>query len=288
MANELTKTTESALVPEVWGPRFIESLYDPASVAPRVLNITGDYKGVGDIAHIAVESTAWTVNDLGADGSLTVQSNTMTDVSLTINKEKEITVEVIKTLRRPGYSFEDRLRKFPTTAGNAVREQMENDILALYSGISQTSGDGSGDIGEDNLLDGIRQLGAVKLPILRNPGEFSIVCSFAQHSALKKSGLLDYRRTGEAGGGAANIAFPAAYGIPVIFTNQVSSASSIDQNLMFHRSAFAWAAHRMPYFESQSGVGSGNLTDVLVVWALYGVKTVVANRAVILKSKTVS
>ena len=288
MASELTKTTESALVPEVWGPRLIKKLYDPDDITPRVTNATGDYKGVGDIAHIAVDATAWTVNNLGADGALTVQSNTMTDVSLTIDKEKEITVEIIKTLRRPGYSFQDRFNLFPESAGDALREQIVNDLLALYSDVTQSEGDGTGNVNEDHLLGAITQLGKQKLPILKKPDQFTFVFHHQQFKTMKKGGYLDFNRTGQAGmGGAASIGLPAVYNIPVVFTNQVAtSASTIHENLLFHTSAFAWAAHRMPQFEQASGVGAGQLVDVLVMWALYGVKTVVAARAVNINTVT--
>lgn len=287
MANELTKTTESALVPEKWGPRFLEKLYEPNRVLPRMLNVTGDYDGVGDIAHIAVEGTAWTVNDLGADGALTVQANTLTDVSLTINKEKEVTVEVIKTLKRPGYSFSDRFDAFTRTASNSIREQMESDALALYSDITQSSGSGAGDIGQDEVLDAIRQLRTTpKVDILANPEENTLVFHPKQFPALKKSNLFDYERSGVAGGGGVKMGLPSIFQVPVIFSTQVGNTAGAHQNLLFHKSAFAWAAHREPQYESASGVGAGNLVEVMVCWALYGVKTVIANRAVIIKSAT--
>lgn len=85
MANEQDNTTLAGLIPEKWRPRYLEALYDPYDIIPHVLNCTEDFGGVGDIAHVSVEGTGLTVNNVASDGSLTVQTQTPTDVSITIN-----------------------------------------------------------------------------------------------------------------------------------------------------------------------------------------------------------
>src|SRR3990167_2162296 len=122
MANEQTNTELSAVVPERWRPRYIAAVYEPHDIVPKVLNVTEDFGGVGDIAHIAT-STVLTVNDIGSDGALTPQTQTLTDVSLTVNKNKDVTAEVVGKTRKQAYKIWEE--EFPTEAGNAVREQIQ-------------------------------------------------------------------------------------------------------------------------------------------------------------------
>lgn len=252
-----------------------------------MLNVTGDYKGVGDIAHIAVQGTAYTVGNISnSDGTFTPQSNTLTDATITIDQRRVTAVHVIKHVRIQ--SFEERFRNFPENAGAALKEDIENQLLALYSGVSQNSGDGLGNAGEDEVLDAIRQLATTpKLPVLKSPGEFAMAFHPRQIPSLRKSGALDWSRTGQTGGGAkGNADVPSFYNIPVIFTAQVAAASSIHYNLLAHRTAFAWASLRMPMMESASGLANQALTDIMAVWTLFGVATIVANRAVRIRTAT--
>ena len=280
----LSTTTEAALIPEEWGPRYISALYDPASIAPRVLNVTGDYHGVGDIAHIAVQATAYTVNDVSADGTVVPQASTLTDVSVTINKRREVTIE--QPLEIKATSFQERFKDFPVNAGKALREDIETQLGALYSDVTQTQGDGLGNLGEDEILAAVAQLGKNKLPILDMPDMFTFVFHFQQFPTLKKSTSLDFSRTGQAGGGAAKIGLGNYYGIPVYFTNQIAANGTIHENILLHKEAFAWAAQKMPNFQTASGLAALKLSEIVAGWTLYGVKTVVANRAVRLRSKT--
>lgn len=283
----LTETTEAALLPETWGPRFIAALYDEMAFAPRCLNITGDYKGVGDIAHIAVQSTAYTVGNVSStDHTFTPQANTMTDATVTINQRRITAIEPGKYVE--AMTFAERFNDFPENAGNALREDIDNQLLALYASITQTTGDGTGNIGQDELLDAIRQLGTTpKLPILSKPDEFTYVIHMRQMPQLKKSGLMDFNRTGLVGeGGAAKIGLPSIFQIPIVFTTQVAANGTIHENVLAHKTSFAWASLKMPIFEKASGTGAKVLTDVLAVWTLFGVNVVVANRSVRLRSAT--
>ena len=250
------------------------------------MNVTGDYKGVGDIAHIAVQATAYTVNDVGSDGALTTQDNVLTDVSLTVDKKKDVTLEVLE-LPTNVQAFQTRFKDFPDNAGQALREKIESDILNLVrADITQAQGDGLGNLGEDELLAAIMTLAQAKLPILKNPSEFTFAFQPEQFPPLKKSGMIDFNRTGQAGnGGAASMGLPALYNIPTVFTNQVESSASVHYNVLLHRDAFAWAAQKMPTFLTASGLANAKLTRILHMHTLYGIKTVVAARAVILKSK---
>lgn len=284
MANEQTNTELSALVPEQWRPRYIAAVYDPADIVPHVLNVTEDYSGKGDIAHITTETTALTVNATASDGSLTVQSQTPNDVQVNVNAEKDITVEIVGKTRKQAYDTWEK--HFPISAAAAMRERYQLDLLALYGDVTTTaSGDGTGNLGEDEYLAAIQRLVDAKLPILEKPTEFCFALHTSQWGPAKKQGFLDYQRTGEAGGGAASIRLPFLWEVPVVFSTQVASSGGIRQNMLFAKEAFAIAIQRNVDPRFADRLAAAKNSYLMAVLALYGVKTVLGGRANVLKSK---
>jgi len=289
MANELTNTELDPLVPENWRPRLVERFYDSQSFTGRVLNVTGDYQdhgGKGDIANISVEGFDLTVNDVGAtDGSLTVQTQTISNIAMNVNKWKEVTMEVIGKTRKQAFDLWEK--QFPISAGNAIRQKMASDLLAEYSNATLTAqGDGTGNAGEDELLGAIQQHITGKGPIMESPDEYTFVLAENQYAPLKKLRLLDYERTGEAGeGGAASIKLPRLWNIPVVFSTQVASSGGIRYGLLFHNTALAWAAQQNVEPRFTDRLAAAKLGYLMNVSALYGVKTVVAGRMCQIKTK---
>jgi hypothetical protein len=288
MANELDNTALDPIVPENWRPRFVERFYDSKSALPRFLNATEDYQdhgGKGDIANITVEGFDLTVNDTSADGSLTVQTQTLTNIALNVNKWKDVTMEVVNKSRKQAFSvWEDQ---FPTSAGNAVRRKMMSDLLAEYSNATLAAqGDGTGRLGEEEILGAIQQHLDAGFPIDEKPEDWTFVLPTVDFSNLKKGNMLDYSRTGKPGiGGAATIDLPMLYDIPVVFSTQVASAAGIRYGLLAHRSALAWAAQQNVEPRFADRLPAGKASYLMTVGALYGVKTVVAGRMGQLKSK---
>src|SRR3990167_1791300 len=284
MAATIPSDLGQGLVPEGWGPRFLAALYDEHYVLPHVLNVTADFKGKGDIVNIATEP-AYTVNDVtGATGAVTLDTVTITNVTLTIDKNKSVASELTGIAR--DQAFENFENRFPISAGKALRQQMDSDLLALCSDATATSqGDGLGNLGEDELLGAIQQLVTAKVPIMESPEECCFAMADTQFAPLKKQNFLDYNRSGQAGGGAAKIGLASIWSIPVVFSTQVASASSIRESLLFHRSALAWAAQRnvVPRFADRLPAAVDGY--LMAVFALYGVKTTRAARMVRLRSK---
>lgn len=290
MANELTNTELDPQVPENWRPRMVERFYDTKQVTPRFLNATEDYQdhgGKGDIANITVEGFDLTVNDVGAtDGSLTVQTQTLTNIALNVNKWKESTMEIIGKSRKQAFGlWEDQ---FPVSAGNAIRRKMTADLLALVrvDATLTAQGDGAGNNGEDDYLGAIQQHMDAGFPIDEKPEDWTFVMPSKQFSPAKKLNLLDYSRTGKPGqGGAATIDLPMLYDIPVIFSTQVESNGGIRYGVLAHKTAMAWAAQQNVEPRFADRLAAAKLSYLMTVSALYGVKTVVAGRMGQLLSK---
>lgn len=271
MANELESTEFAALTPEVWSPRYLRAMYSVPVASQRVLNLADDVKGPGDKIHVPTEPRL-TVGSVFADGTAANQSVTPSDTEVLIDKIKHCSVEVVKYAQRQ--ARQSLMDAFPSSAGKALMEQIDVDILALQSELT-TNSVGSSDayLGEDELAAAVQKLLAQRLNPLAFPDEFTFVFADNQYASLSKLRLIaDAAYRGESGS-AVNAWTKKVLGIPAYITAEVASSSG-RQNLLFHRECFAWAAQKMPGIEKASGIGAGKITDRYTSWNLYGVKTV--------------
>ena len=278
MANELTNTELAARIPEVWPSLLIAAVYDEDSLLPRVINAAANVKGPFDKIHIPTEPTLTAASVSLSTGVVAASQQTVGDVTLTVDKHYAVLDEVLRSTREQ--SFDDWFNAWPKAAGKALRQQISADLLALYSTVStNVVGDGLSHANEDDLLAAMGKLIEGALPIHTAPDEFTWVFDPEEYAPLKKQGFLDYRRTGEAGGGAATSRLTELWGIPCYFNRQVVGSASINYNMLFHKTAFACAVQKNVTFDKASGLANRALTDIMAADVLYGVKEVLQARA---------
>ena len=279
-ADEVTNTELDVEIPERWRAKMLLGLYDTAPIPQRVLSASGEVAESGDKVHVTIEPSVST-NDVGSSGSVTNQSLTPTEAIITVDKWKESTIEVVKKANRQAMGM--LVEGFPRAAGRALGQQVNKDILALESGVTQTAGNGLGDIGEQEILKAIQTLLANDLDVLLNPGEYTFVFIPDQYKPLKTANVYNDASLMGAGstGGGTKTSLGNVQGIPTYFSSQIAESSSIDRNLLFKMEAFGWAVQSNFEFEELPSPRKSRIfsTDVL-----YGVKTIRANHAVAVQS----
>lgn len=280
MTNEVGNTELDVLIPELWQPQLLEGRYAALRGARRCLNVDGEVAAVGDRLHLPIEPSL-SANAVGATGTVTNQATTPSEAVLVVDKWYEATMEVIKKASKQAFkTWQDR---FGAAAGRKLGEQIETDFLALQSDISQTEGDGAGDIGEDELTAAIADLLGNNIDVMMSPQEHTFMFHTSQWKALKKNRLFNEAQvTGEAVGGTLKATIPNIYGVPTFFSSAIASVSSTRRNLLYHREAFA-VGLQSPITVQE--LPSSKLTRIFCADTLYGVKTVRATYAVVLKSK---
>lgn len=280
MANEITNTEATVLIPEIWQPRMLEARYSQAKMLPRILDVSGQVAKMGDILHIPIEPVV-SVNDVTqATGAVTNQALTPTEQQLTVNKWKEATIDVVDMTN---YQSElDLIAAFVPSFGKAIGEQQDTDILALYSDVTtNVLGGSDATIDEDMVLAAISKFLDLKIPT-ENPNDMTFMFHTSVWKQLKKIARYnDANLTGMSQGGVVRQSIPDLYGIPTYFTALVPTSSLAKQNLLFHRQAFACGTQKNFRVEflartKKSTPVSGDI--------LYGVKTVRQNHACLLKS----
>lgn len=280
--NETGSTQLDKLIRELWSSDILAGLYEIGQATNRVTRVDGDVSAPGDILHLPAMPSL-TVNNVSSAGAVTRQTVTPTEAQLTVDKVKEVTIDVVDySARQAGL---DILEPFKRDAARALDEQMETDLLALYSDVSTyTDGDSTSNANEDLLTNAVQSLLTAKLGRdLKDPNRCSFVFHTSQWAQLKKQKVFsDASITGEAMGGGLKMGVPSIYGIPTFFSASVASSGSARQNLLFTKDAFALGVQNPIGVTPLAKV---QLSEAVVVHCLYGVKTRAEARAALIKTK---
>ena len=253
----------------------------------RVLNATQNVSRDGDIVHIPAAPVVSPVDVTDSTGAFTSGTYTPTGVDLTIDQWRAAPVEI--TERGSKQSIASAIAQLPQSLGAALAEDIESKILALSSSVTNKAGDGSGNVGQDEVLAAIQTLGQAKLNPMRNADRFTFVFDYSQFAALKKEKMLtDAAYRGTSAGGTESTEIPNIYGIPTFLTNQVASgtdgpaSAATKSNMLFERMAFAWAIQSDITYRAQKP--SDRLTTVHVAHYLAGFKANLVARASLIPS----
>lgn len=185
------------------------------------------------------------VNDKAADTVITLNAPTDTSVSVTLNKHKEVSFlieDIARFLARPDYQAQyiaDGMAK--------VSEQIDGDIAALYSGLSQTI-DATAGLSESHFRQARKLLNTAKAPLSQR---YAVLHEDAEYEFLgiEKAVNRDYAQLGAA---AANAMAGRFMGFDVLLDQNIKTSTS-QKNLFIHRNAFALATR--PLAAAPDGMG---------------------------------
>lgn len=163
---QIAATEAAAAIVERWRLVALKALFEDMVVRNRVLSVTEDIGQMGDILHVKINPTP-TVNDVtAATGGITFEALTITDVTLTVNKWKYVAHDVVDIADIQ--SDIDLIQNFSQAFVPALGNQIETDLLALYSSATSNAAIGDPDTGEafgdDVILPAMLELDNDKIP----------------------------------------------------------------------------------------------------------------------------
>ena len=225
---------------------------------------------------------ALSANDKAADTVVTLQAPTDTAVTVSLSKHKEVSflAEDIAIMQaRPDY-----IAGYAEDAAKALAEQIDTDIAALYSGLSQTI-DASSGLGEDDFREAQRLLNAAKAPVT-NRWAVLHEDAYSEASAIDKLINRDYQ--GPEGATAVRegmLGFLSGFNVVM---DQMIPVATTCKNLFLHRDALVLVTRPMRQTESagvsqvvmsENGIGlrvttsydADHLGEKMTVDILYGV-----------------
>lgn len=285
--NQLTPTTSAVFIPEVWSREVIRAAEDALVMAPLCKRYDADVSQRGDIIHIPNISNL-SANDKVVNTQITLQSPTESENTITIDQHKEVSflVEDI-TKVQADYNL---LSEYTKKAGFALAEAVDTALLALYSSLTSTDvGTYGTDITDATILAALQTLDEVNAPIT----ERYFVIKPSQKTAIAKLDKFvkaDYlgkvqEATPVKVGPNSRYEWGDIYGVPVFYTNQITSTSATPtqtHNICFHKEAFALAMQQKP--RTQSSYVLEYLGNLVVVDELYGVSALRATFGVEVRS----
>ncbi len=253
MAN-ITVTEATGFIPEVWAATALGALKANTVMARLVnRNFENAVANFGDIINVPRRG-ALSVNDKAANTQITLQTPSADTVQVTLNKYKEVSflVEDVAAAQAnqsiiDGYVLDGMM---------ALAEQIDSDILALYSGFSTTPIDartGSGGIVAATVTEARRLLNSAKVPLT----DRHVVWHEDAEKELLSLGQFTNAQYDPANATALSEAsLGRKYGFNHYMDQQVKTAASECKNLAFHRDAITMAARPLPAPPADTGVRS--------------------------------
>ena len=266
-----TSTTHDVFIPEQWADEMRADLEANLVVAKSVKMVSHDKKVKGDVIHIP-DVSELTAADL-AEGETDISGTAPTEgeFTLTINKKKHISIYIPKHLGNQLSHYDMRQAYTPKIA-YGLAKIVDQDLLALFSTLSQTSGT-TADTLEGNISDAMI-LYAMEQLDTADVDEDNRVVIINSRQRAKMFGIDKFVRADAVGDASERITkrmMGDIYGMPVYYTSitptkalATAPATTVDSHagLMMHRDAlalampqaieteYAWIPQKKAYFLS--------------------------------------
>lgn len=268
MAN-ITVTEAAGFIPELWAATALGALKANTVMLQLVdrqfENIVANQ---GDIINVPRRG-ALSVNDKTANTAVTLQTPTADTIPLTLNKHKDVSflVEDIAAAQANQSIIEGYVRDGMIV----IAEQIDSDILALYSGFSTTPLDartGSGGVVVNTLIEAERLFNKAKVP---QAGR-NIVWGEDAKAELLKLGQFTNAQYDPANATSLQLAtLGQKYGFNHYMDQQVVQTGGEVKNLAFHKNAIMFATRPLPLPPAGTGaVASFMSEDGVGIRVMYG------------------
>lgn len=286
----------TALIPEIWAQESLQNLFSNIVMAQLVHR---DFEAVaaqaGDTVNTRKPGT-FTANDMGS--TTTVQDATASNVAVVLNKWKEVTFELSdKDLT---LAMGDLVELFVSPAMEALAQQIDKDLLGLYTDITASVGTAGTNAGKDLVLDARKALNDAKAPMNNRRAVWS---TKDERALLGVADFVNAEKVGDNGTTLREASLGRIFGVDhymdqnVPMVAGVSPAPNSTYNLMFHRNAFALVtrpliaprtaavdsavvSHKGIGLRSMVGYDISKKKHIVSIDVLYGVKTLDAALAV--------
>jgi hypothetical protein len=270
MAN-VTTTVAAAFIPELWAQRALDYMRSNIALARLVAKDTDVAAfNVGDVLHIPYPG-AFTAADKAADTAITPAAPSGGgEVTVTLSKHKHVTFLVEDAAR--AQANQDLMDLYVRGAAIALAEQVENDLFALYSGLSQSVGTSGTDLGEDAVLAAKKKLDDSKVA---RQGRFIVISSKDENALLKVDRFTRADAIARGGVPIAEGQLGRLHGFDVYMSQLVpvvAGTPNSTKNLAGTREMFILAMRGLPEPPPNSGARAATITDPqsgLVIRVLY-------------------
>lgn len=210
-----------------------------------------DVAQYGNVVKIPVRG-ALTANNKAANTAVTLQTPSDTVVTVTLNKQKEVSFLIEDPVR--AFSRPDYLQGYVSDGMAVIAEALDADLTALYSSFTGGTIDKSGALGpldagafreSQRLLNAAKAPGSDRFMVLDEDG-------YADASNIQQLINRDYQ--GDAAATALQTGYLGALNGFRIFMDQKITLATQRQEMAFHRNAAVLVTRPLPMAPAGSGV----------------------------------
>lgn len=272
-----TTTTHAVFIPEVWAKEVQIARENKLVLANRVDRFDLEFASGGDILHVPKIANLSAGNISTSDGSLTATAPTETEVTLTVDKWKGISIDIIDLVA--AQSRYDLQSKYAQKMGFGLALAVDDDLQGLYAGLSQSQGTAGSDLTDAVIRSAVQTLDEADAPMedrfmAIHPEQKNVLLGidkFVRYDAigmLKSPGI----RKGDIG---------ELYGVTSLVTNNIGKTGSERENLMWQKAAFGLAMVKEVKIEKFART---KFSQTIGASELYGVAEMRDDHALKLKS----
>lgn len=235
--DQITTTTADVMIPEIWGSRVNNFYRANLKAAGFFEDWSSEVAGGGDVIHIP-NITEMTANAKAVNTQVVLSAPTETKVDLTINVHSHVAFLIEDSAASKIKSSYKAQSMYAENAGYTVAAKLEDALIGLFTGFSQTVGDSATTLNDSNIRAAIAYLGAANVPSSDRAFFLHTNVIWNQVQGIDKFTLLintngsDPVLKGQVG---------YLYGIPVIEQSRLGVSLGSRIGALAHKSALAFA-----------------------------------------------
>lgn len=251
---DITSSTLAPFIPTVIANTALEILRNYIVIAPLVTRDSDIAAfNVGDTLNIPYPGT-FVANDKLANTVVTLQVPSATTTSVVLNKHKE--ASFLLEDRGSALANQDVMARYAEAAVIPIAEQIESDILALYSTFTNTTGVGGTNLNYATLVATRKLMNDNKVS---KANRYMVVSDKDEAAILSDSTLIPYFQYGNTSS-LVDGSLPSVAGFKLLPSQLVPFATNY-KNLAFDPGAIILATRGLPAAPAGSGANSSVVTD---------------------------
>lgn len=241
---DIDTTAAAVFIPEVWSGKMIVARTATYWMLDRVWRWDEDVADYGDTIHVPRISN-FTAKAVAADGSVSPQATTETEVSITLSNWYEVTFRITdRVIRQAKHNL---IKAYTDKAGKALAQQIETDLLALWSGATTNLLTAQATFDEDFVLSAVEKLDLANVP---EEDRFGILYPTQKTALLKIDKYSSDQYRAGAGEQITKYRFTKdLHGVEFSTSTLVPTSGGERKNMIWQREGIACAVQKKVNFE---------------------------------------
>lgn len=273
----MTPTTGAVFIPEVWAKDIQMARTNELVMGNLVDKQFQNDLSYGDTVHIT-SIAEMTADQMTPGTALVPVAPTETEQTLVIDQYWGKAIEIQDVLKKQ--SMYNLRAPYTEVMGRAIAKAIDSSLLAQYANVlAGNKRTAVATMTFNEIVEAHTMLDMLNVP---QEDRFLVINARILGDLRKLEEFTSYDKTGREGVREKKMGIVGTiYGTDVYLTNAVQTNASAYQALLFHKSAFASVIQLQPSVESDRDILKKS--DLVSISALWGVKTVRPDHAVVLR-----